>query len=150
MNNLMHLLRPVQVFQAVQSKRMQCYLRWQPIPHQFKSRLRNKHLAAIRNGLQARGAIEGLPKVVVVPFFSLARVQSHSDLQWPGFAPLFLAQRQLRVQNRVNGFRGCGKGGTKRIANGLEHIAVIPFDGFPEQNIVAGKRNAHSVGATFP
>ena len=50
----------------------------------------------------------------------------------------------------IQRLRSGGERSTEGIAYGLEDIAAVSFDGFPEKSIVAGNCSLHSSGLRLP
>jgi len=62
-------------------------------------------------------------------------MQSHTDLD-DCFAPIFSLQSALRLKRGVESIHCRVEGCTERIPDDLEHIALIGFDGRPQNGMV--------------
>ena len=77
-------------------------------------------------------------------------MQRHAHPELHAFGPRFALERALRVKCCSQRL-GCGmKRRAKRVATGLEDVAIVIVDALAQQRIVASERRAHRTGVRFP
>ena len=94
--------------------------------------------------------IEWRTKVIAVAFLGGAGVQCRANADGADLAPGFLSKGALGVESGPQRGRGRRERGAEGVANGLEDVTTVCFDGRPEDGIVTHDSTRHQVGESLP
>ena len=109
------------------------------IPHQVRSDRGEQCLTAMPHCHEPGGAIQGGAVVVACAGLGLARVQPHAHAHSLGvqLIPLCREQCLLGGQGGCHAVQTRLKDRVESISSGLDDVPAMPFDGCPNQVVVA-------------
>ncbi len=117
------------------------------VAQQHLGRVRDEHLAAVRERHQPRRAVHLGAEVVPVAFDRRAGVQAHANGEVHGRV---VAQLLLRFDRRGRGVVGGRERGAEAVATDAEHVPAVTFDRAPDDRVVDPEGVGHVGGCLFP
>jgi len=149
-DDLEDMLGMAQAAQATFAKVAQLGVGRQVLAHELFGGEGEEGLTAVACGEEARDAVEGRAKVVAVALVGGAGVQRHTHTYGFRQIPLLPLKGALSGKGgEESGGRG-RKGGIDGIADGLEDMAAVLFDGVAEDGVVAREGSRHGGGMLLP
>ena len=102
-------------------------------------RLGHEHLATVRGGLDASGAMDGKARIPAVDGRGLAGVDPDPDFYRGGVRPGVAGERTLRFHRAQHGLVRASKRVEESIALGVDLVAAVGGEGLPQEPLVLGQ-----------
>ena len=119
-------------------------------PQKCCDRARHEDLAAVRNGHEASGPVQGRTEVVAVALLRCPAVDCHADLEVKRRVEASATQRLLRLDRRSHGAFRSRKSSCEPIASGRKDEPVMAVDRGPQDLIMPAQRNPHRLRRLIP
>src|SRR5579871_2259783 len=99
---------------------------------------------------QARDAVQRRPEVIALALFGRAGMQRHPDAQAIDGRKILASEVALRCNRSSDAVFGASEGGTERVADRLEDVATVRFNGAAEDRVMASHRLFHRGTIAIP
>jgi hypothetical protein len=140
---------PERLLEAVCAQFAQTGCRGERLLHSIGSCLGEEDLAAMPRRQHSRYPVEGGAKVVAVPRLRRPDVKGHTRAAaWRRATALLAAP--WPGQGRGEGVGCRGEGGAELIADRLEDVPLVGFDGLAQDGVVVGEGALHGLGVLLP